>query len=88
MGEWSKPAEDKQFARQQFAKDFSITKICLKAFTGGILEIGFGPTCKTVVENKGAAYALLWSVKGDKITPTEHYVTPERAAYLKILYIQ
>ena len=25
----------------------------------------------------GAAYALLWSVKGDKITPTEHYVTPD-----------
>jgi len=24
-------------------------------------------------------------VKGDKITPTEHYVTPERAAYLKTL---
>ena len=47
----------------------------------GILEA----TCRAVVEDEGAAYALLWSVKGDKITPTEHYVTPERAAYLKTL---
>jgi len=30
-------------------------------------------------------HTLLWSVKGDKITPTEHYVTPERRAYLKTL---
>jgi len=77
------PGDDKQFARHQLAKDFNITKICLKAFAGGILEFGFGPTCKTVVENEGAAYGLLWSVKGDKITPTEHYVTPERRAFLK-----
>ena len=47
----------------------------------GILEA----TCRAVVEDKGAAHALFWSVKGDKITPIEHYVTPERAAYLKTL---
>ena len=50
----------------------------------GILEA----TCRAVVEDKRAAHALFWSVKGDKITPIEHYVTPERAAYLKTLYIQ
>ena len=80
-----KPGENSQFARQQLAKDFNITKICLKAFAGGVLEWGFGATCRTTVEDEGAAYALLWSVKGDKITPTEHYVTPERRAYLKTL---
>ena len=79
------PGDDKQFARQQLAKNFNITKICLKAFAGGVLEWGFGATCRTTVEDEGAAYALLWSVKGDKITPTEHYVTPERAAFLKTL---
>ncbi len=63
-----KPAYDKQFARQQLAKDFNITKICLKAFAGGVLEFGFGATCKSVVEDDLAAYALVWSVKGDKIT--------------------
>ncbi len=42
-------------------------------------------SCRTTVEDEGAAYAFLWSVKGDKITPTEHYVTPERRAYLKTL---
>jgi len=68
-----------QFTRQQLAKDFNITKICLKAFAGGVLE---WPTCKSVVEDAGAAYALLWSVKGDKITPD---VTPEHRAFLKTL---
>ncbi len=80
-----KPGDDDQFARQQLAKDFNITKICLKAFAGGVLEWGFGPICKSVVEDTGAAYALLWSVKGNKITPTEHYVSPGRAAFLKTL---
>ena len=47
------------------------------------MEWGFGPICQSVVEDEGASYALLWSVKGDKITPVEHYVTPERRAYLK-----
>jgi len=56
------------FARLQLAKEFNINKICLKAFAGGVLEWGFGPTCRSVVENEGAAYALLWSVKGNKIT--------------------
>ncbi len=32
-----KPANDNQFTRQQLAKDFNITKICLKAFAGGRL---------------------------------------------------
>ena len=80
-----KPGDDNQFARQQLAKDFNITKIYLKAFAGGVLEWGFGPTCRTTVEDMGAAYALLWSVKGNKITPTEHYVSPERAAFLNTL---
>ena len=80
-----RPADDKQFARQRLAKNFNITKICLKAFAGGVLELGFGATCRTTVEDEGAAYALLWSVKGDKITPTEHYATPERRAYLTTL---
>ena len=42
-----KPADDKQFARQQLAKDFNITKICLKFFAGGVLEWGMGPTCES-----------------------------------------
>ena len=32
-----KPADDKQFARQQLAKDFNITKIYLKACAGDVL---------------------------------------------------
>ena len=34
---------------------------------------------KSIVEGTGAAYALLQSVKGDEMTHTEHYVTPESA---------
>ncbi len=80
-----KSADDEEFARQQLAKDFNITEICLRAFGGGVLEWGFGPTSRSVVEDAGAAYALVWSVKGDKITPVEHYLTPERRAYSKTL---
>ena len=68
-----KPGDDKQFARQQLAKDFKITKISLKAFAGGVLESDLSNSM------------MVRSVQGDKITPTEHYVTPERAAYLKTL---
>ena len=50
-----KPADDWQFAHQQLAKDFNITKIYLKAFAGGVLEWGFGATCRSVVEDEGAA---------------------------------
>ena len=53
------PGEDQQFARQQHAKDFDITKIHLEARQGGVLEWGFGPACRTAVENTGASYALL-----------------------------
>ncbi len=48
------------------------------------MEFGFGPTCKSVVEDQGAAYALLWPAQGDMLIPTEHYETPERQAFLKI----
>ncbi len=71
--------------RQQLAKDFNITKICMRTFAGGVLEWGYGPTCEGVVEDEGAAYASLWSVKGDKTMPAEHYVTPESTAFLKTL---
>ena len=43
-------------------------------------------SCRTTVKDTGAAYALLWSAKGDKITPTEHYVTLGQAAFLKALH--
>ncbi len=49
------------------------------------MEWGYGPTCEGVVEDEGAAYASLWSVKGDKTMPTEHHVTPESTAFLKTL---
>ncbi len=70
-----RPADDEQFAHQQLAKDFNITKICFRAFAGDVLEWGFGPTCKAVVEWKLAK----------EFTPTEHYVTPERTTFLKTL---
>ena len=54
-----KPADDNPFAHQQLAKDFNITKICLEAQPGGVLEWGYGPAGTTVVENTGAAHALL-----------------------------
>ncbi len=40
---------------------------------------------KAVQEAEGSAYAMFWSptASGDKVTPTEHYIAPERAAYLK-----
>ncbi len=43
-----KPANDKQFARQQLAEDFNITKICLEHFAGGVLEFGFAATGRSV----------------------------------------
>ena len=54
-----KPADDNPFAHQQLAKDFNITKICLEAQPGGVLEWGYGPAGTTVVENTRAAHALL-----------------------------
>ena len=43
----------------------------------------FVQTVHTAGIGAGVFLGLLWSVKGDKITPTEHYITPVRAAYLK-----
>ena len=55
VGVMDRPADDRQFAHQQLAKDFNITKIYLKAFAGGVLEWGFGATCRSIVEDEGAA---------------------------------
>ena len=50
------------------------------------MEVGIGPTAavnlRGVVDAEGAVYAIFWSAKGDKLTPTEHYVS-SRAAFLK-----
>ena len=43
----------------------------------------YAPNLKAVVEAEGAVYAMFWAAKGDKITPTEHYISATRAAYLK-----
>ena len=45
--------------------------------------MSFVQTVHTAGIGAGVFLGLLWSVKGDKITPTEHYITPGRAAYLK-----
>ena len=51
-----------------------------------MLEVGIGPTAavnlRGVVDAEGAVYAIFWSAKGDKLTPTEHYIS-SRAAFLK-----
>ena len=80
-----RPGDDKNFARQKLAKGFNITEPGLKAVASGVLEVGFGPTCKSVVEDEGAAYALLWRVKGNRVTPVEHYAIPERTTNGKTL---
>ncbi len=40
---------------------------------------------QATLEAEGAVYAMFWSptASGDKVTPTDHYVAPARAAYLK-----
>ena len=38
--------------------DFNITKICLKALAGGVLEWGFGATCRSVVEARFADFKV------------------------------
>ena len=43
----------------------------------------FVQTVHTAGIGAGVFLGLLWPVKGDKITPTEHCITPVRAAYLK-----
>jgi len=83
----SKPAHDTGFARQELALEFGINKITAEASEGGVLEVGFGPTAaanlRGVVDAEGAAYAIFWSAKGSKLTPTEHYISSARAAFLK-----
>ena len=120
-----KPSDGNQFARQQLAKDFNIAKTCLKAFAGGVLQWGFGPASRSVVENESGSVPdclmssmACWGTGGgltewawleragsvwtqstipwrtmaktlavrkvlDFKGACEHYVTPERAAYLK-----
>ena len=36
-----------------------------------------------VVDAEGAEYAIFWSVKGGKITPSAPYISPARAAHFK-----
>jgi hypothetical protein len=83
----SKPAYDTGFARQALALEFGINKITTEASEGGVLEVGFGPIADAnlqgVVDAEGCAYAIFWSVKSGKITPSAHYISPARAAYLK-----
>ena len=47
------------------------------------ISVSFVQTVHTAGIGAGVFLGLLWPVKGDKITPTEHCITPVRAAYLK-----
>ena len=82
----SKPIHDSGFARQTLAPEFGIDRVTPDATESCVLEVGIGSTAavdlRGVVEAEGAVFAIFWSAKGDKLTPTGHYVSPARAAFL------
>ena len=43
----------------------------------------YAPNLRAAVEAETAVYAVFWAAKGNKITPSEHYISTARAAYLK-----
>ena len=82
----SKPIHDSGFARQTLAPEFGIVRVTPDATESCVLEVGIGSTAavdlRGVVEAEGAVFAIFWSAKDDKLTPTGHYVSPARAAFL------
>ncbi len=84
----SKRGDDKSFPSESYGIELEKNQSAIgRVWATGTAELVSKPGDDAGFAHRALAKEFgIRSVQGNKITPTEHYVTPERRAYLKTLH--